>query len=702
MELSWQEPDMVVTGATGTPTVTEIVAEHHSTIFAGYRIYREDIAVSDVLPFDQFNYTISGTGEYTVRTVFTTGNTSVPSNAVTAVLEPVVTLNTPDEDATNVSLRPTFTWTNPACELRHGFRIYLREGDNSFGANDVVMTINNPNADSWTHCAIDSPSEAYHPLAQGTVYHWQVVAFSYEIDALNNPASSFTTMSTITVYPFTLDVTEDKEILVEWTASSIAGVTGFHVLRNEAYDRADADDISGLIAVTSETEYAFTDDDVEDNTKYYYWIKIVYENGYIGFTDATYTDIKVPLPVTLYSPVDNYTVNNLTPTLTWKNNAYCEIEGVRVYLSATNPPALRQTINDDDTEEYEVSTALEPFTVYYWSVVPFNDMFDADNNVTWRFITPKPAVPSDEDIEPMSIAELLADISDFLGEVVRIEGVMLPELPALNDAFYVDVLLTGDGSRSTTTLYLRIPAAFYDEVVLMEEKTVDIQGLFRYDVNKDIHYILVREVADINTHDDGSTLSVTLSSFTTNVMNGNTVSISWITDSETGVRGFHVLRANTGTLADATRITSNLIAATNTSTTREYSFTDSGVNRGGEYVYWLQAIHNDGSSEFFASTPIRVVDTNAVTSLPLYTVLHGVYPNPVRSSANFDVSVKEGETAVLRIFNVRGQMVREFNDIRTGVNNISWDRKCNLGREVGSGVYFYRLTSPSVDSVQRI
>jgi len=51
---------------------------------------------------------------------------------------------------------------------------------------------------------------------------------------------------------------------------------------------------------------------------------------------------------------------------------------------------------------------------------------------------------------------------------------------------------------------------------------------------------------------------------------------------------------------------------------------------------------------------------------------------------------------------IRGQLVREFADIRGGAHSIVWDRRDNSGREVGSGVYFYRLTSPSVDTVQRM
>ena len=102
--------------------------------------------------------------------------------------------------------------------------------------------------------------------------------------------------------------------------------------------------------------------------------------------------------------------------------------------------------------------------------------------------------------------------------------------------------------------------------------------------------------------------------------------------------------------------------------------------------------------------PISVIieTGEVVPNLPLFTSMSNVYPNPVQHSANFDVQVKEGETANLRIFNVRGQVIKEYLNIPSDFRNIVWDRKDTLGREVSSGVYFYKLTSPSVENVRRM
>jgi len=147
-----------------------------------------------------------------------------------------------------------------------------------------------------------------------------------------------------------------------------------------------------------------------------------------------------------------------------------------------------------------------------------------------------------------------------------------------------------------------------------------------------------------------------------------------------------------------------MVFATNTSTTREYTFSDMDVNLNHEYWYWLHAIDNDGSSVFHGPEYVRVVSGESAPEIPAFSALLNTYPNPlpIGSVGNISVAVKEGETAVLRIFNIRGQIVKEFPTLSQGTHNVLWDTRDNNGREVGSGVYFYRLTGSSVDAVSRM
>ena len=77
-----------------------------------------------------------------------------------------------------------------------------------------------------------------------------------------------------------------------------------------------------------------------------------------------------------------------------------------------------------------------------------------------------------------------------------------------------------------------------------------------------------------------------------------------------------------------------------------------------------------------------------------------VYPNPVRSG---DVSFRaedleagaKGSDLEISIFNVRGQLVKRSRDFsaKSGESIFTWNRRNESGREVPSGVYFYRITT---------
>jgi len=217
------------------------------------------------------------------------------------------------------------------------------------------------------------------------------------------------------------------------------------------------------------------------------------------------------------------------------------------------------------------------------------------------------------------------------------------------------------------------------------------------------------DCGDCEECEDEDPLFVTMSTFSVSVAGANAVSVNWTTASESGIRGFHVLRSLTSTLSggegdfnDAIRITHNLIPATNTSILSEYRFLDDTVIRGREYHYWVQAIANDMTIKMHGPISAFIETDEIVQDLPLFTTMRNVFPNPVRGDANFGIKVKEGETANLRIYNLRGQLVREFTNIRAGENNIIWNSIDSQGREVSTGVYFYKLTSPSNDIVRRM
>ena len=202
--------------------------------------------------------------------------------------------------------------------------------------------------------------------------------------------------------------------------------------------------------------------------------------------------------------------------------------------------------------------------------------------------------------------------------------------------------------------------------------------------------------------ENGGGLNVTLSNFTSTINVNNTVSLNWTTASENNMSGFVVLRSDLNDRNSSMAI-SSLITATNTSTISRYEFNDTDVVLGNTYYYWIEMIGNDRSSLYSQMLSVNI-PIDEVPNFPEVTFVSSAYPNPLRigNIAHFDVEVKENEIAIMQIFNVRGQLVQQFSDIHPGRTTIKWNGRDSNDREVASGVYFYRLTSPSTYSVRRM
>jgi hypothetical protein len=69
------------------------------------------------------------------------------------------------------------------------------------------------------------------------------------------------------------------------------------------------------------------------------------------------------------------------------------------------------------------------------------------------------------------------------------------------------------------------------------------------------------------------------------------------------------------------------------------------------------------------------------------------YPNPFNPSTNIEFAVPSRSHVKLSVYNVMGQKVRTLVDeeLDAGWKLITWDGKSDSGKEVGSGVYLYRV-----------
>jgi hypothetical protein len=186
-----------------------------------------------------------------------------------------------------------------------------------------------------------------------------------------------------------------------------------------------------------------------------------------------------------------------------------------------------------------------------------------------------------------------------------------------------------------------------------------------------------------NGPDPEDSLPVELTNFAAAYEQGEFVTVSWTTESETEMSYYRVYR-------DGVEI--ETVEALNEMSTHVYEITDT-PEFNGTYYYSLEAVSNDGATGFWYTSvdyTVPVVEIIEITSL------RSNYPNPFNPSTTIELSVKEGETGTLTIFNAKGQII-ETKTFNSDNHVYTWD-----ATNFGSGIYFYKLKTDSFSEVKKM
>lgn len=141
---------------------------------------------------------------------------------------------------------------------------------------------------------------------------------------------------------------------------------------------------------------------------------------------------------------------------------------------------------------------------------------------------------------------------------------------------------------------------------------------------------------------------------------------------------------------------SSAIPAHNSSTGSSYSYTAAEITQPGTYWFWLESIGFSGVSDIHGPVNITLQDQPGVPELPARSALGSAYPNPFKlgQNASIAVDVKSGETGVVSIYNLAGQLIRTYN-VQPGSHVLNWNGRDAKGNACASGIYLYRLSTPS-------
>jgi len=136
------------------------------------------------------------------------------------------------------------------------------------------------------------------------------------------------------------------------------------------------------------------------------------------------------------------------------------------------------------------------------------------------------------------------------------------------------------------------------------------------------------------------------------------------------------------------------------------TYLDINLPADGQYNYAIRAVYNypAGVSENSNTVTVDYVSDDDPTLILLPTQLKSNYPNPFNPSTTITFDILKDSHVCLEIFNIKGQKVKTLVDGLRGSGNhsIVWDGHDDIGREVNSGIYFYRMVSGEYTSVRKM
>jgi len=172
------------------------------------------------------------------------------------------------------------------------------------------------------------------------------------------------------------------------------------------------------------------------------------------------------------------------------------------------------------------------------------------------------------------------------------------------------------------------------------------------------------------------------------VVEDHRVKLFWRTETEESNVGFEVQRCqvSSGNSSRSWQTVAFVRGHGTSQTAHEYEFIDNQVEGAGTYSYRLKQIDADGSYHY--SRPIDVV-----IAAPASFQLDQNYPNPFNPETTIRYTLPERGHVMLKVFDLHGREVATLVDAEkpAGAYTATWNGRDEQGRNVASGMYFYRI-----------
>jgi len=136
------------------------------------------------------------------------------------------------------------------------------------------------------------------------------------------------------------------------------------------------------------------------------------------------------------------------------------------------------------------------------------------------------------------------------------------------------------------------------------------------------------------------------------------------------------------------------------------TYLDNNLPGAGEYTYLIRVVYLSPPGVSLPSNEVVVnyssEDNHTVALQP--TMLRNNYPNPFNPTTTISFDMSKDNHVNICVYNIRGQKVKLLVDgVReAGSHQVVWDGHDDMGNEVNSGIYFYRMVSGDFVSVKKM
>ncbi|TET47460.1 T9SS type A sorting domain-containing protein [candidate division TA06 bacterium] len=97
-------------------------------------------------------------------------------------------------------------------------------------------------------------------------------------------------------------------------------------------------------------------------------------------------------------------------------------------------------------------------------------------------------------------------------------------------------------------------------------------------------------------------------------------------------------------------------------------------------------------------------ETRPNLTVPKVFTLNQSVPNPARSQVTVSYALAEESQVALKVYDITGRLVKTlaYGMEKAGYKEVTWDGRDEMGREVSTGTYFYRLTAGDFTAARKM